>query len=197
MLVSRISPAPRSTPSRAQCDHVAAAARAAARNIGVPAAAVGLGLGIDREHHALGAEDGRELVDQLRSRERSRVHRDLVGAGVEHGLGVGDRADAPADRERDEDLIGGAPRELDDRLALLVRGGDVKEDKLVGAFAVVVGGELDGIAGVADVEEFDALDDAPGVDVQAGDDALEVHGCTVAPRGAQAQAASACMPRRR
>ena len=86
-----------------------------------------------------------------------------------------DRADAAADGERHEHLIGGAPRELGDRVAALVRGGDVQEHELVGALAVVVRGQLDGVAGVADVEEFDALDDAAGVDVQAGDHALEVH----------------------
>ena len=52
-------------------------------------------------------------------------------------------------------------RELGDRVALLVRGGDVQEHDLVGALAVVVRGQLDGVAGVADVDEFDALDDAP------------------------------------
>ncbi len=69
-------------------------------------------------------------------------------------------------------------RELGDRVALLVRGGDVEEHELVGALAVVVRGQLDRVAGVADVDEFDALDDAPGVDVQAGDHALEVHALT-------------------
>ena len=63
-----------------------------------------------------------------------------------------------------------------------MRGGDVEEHELVGALAVVVRGQLDRVAGVADVDEFDALDDAPGVDVEAGDDALEVHALTVARR---------------
>ena len=38
-----------------------------------------------------------------------------------------------------------------------------------------MGGQLDRIARVADVDEFDALDDAAAVDVQAGDHAFEVH----------------------
>ena len=133
-------------------------------------------LGVDREHDALRAERARQLVEQLRPRERGRVDRDLVGAGVEHRLGVGDRADPAADRERDEDVVGGAARELDDRVAPLVRGGDVEEDELVGALGVVARGELDRVAGVADVDEVRALDDAAGVDVEARDDALQVHG---------------------
>ena len=55
------------------------------------------------------------------------------------------------------------------------RRGDVEEDELVGALGVVERGQLDRVAGVADVDEARALDDAAGVDVQAGDDALVVH----------------------
>ena len=58
----------------------------------------------------------------------------------------------------------------------LVRGGDVEEDELVGALGVVALGQLDGVAGVADVDEVRALDDAAAVDVEARDDALELHG---------------------
>ena len=57
-----------------------------------------------------------------------------------------------------------------------MRRGDVEEDELVGALGVVARGELDRVAGVAQVDEVRALDDAPAVDVQARDDALEVHG---------------------
>ena len=117
-----------------------------------------------------------QLGQQLGPGERGRVDRDLVGAGVEHRLGVLDRADAAADRERDEDVVGGAAGQLDDRLALLVRGGDVEEDELVGALGVVALGQLDRVARVAQADEVGALDDAPGVDVEAGDDPLEDHG---------------------
>ena len=78
-----------------------------------------------------------QLVDQLRPRDRRRVDADLVGARVEHRLRVVDGADPAADRERDEDVVGRAARELDDRVALLVRRRDVEEDELVGALGVV------------------------------------------------------------
>ena len=110
-----------------------------------------------------------------RPRQRRGVDRDLVGAGVQHRLGVLDRADAAADREGDEDVVGRAPGQLDDRLALLVRGGDVEEDQLVGALGVVALGQLDRVARVAQADEVGALDDAPGVDVEAGDDSLQDH----------------------
>ena len=175
--MSRISPAPRS--------HALARPRDARRGPSpsgrrrrTPPSRRRAPLGVDGEHDALRAEHAGELPDQLRPRDRRRVDRDLVGARVEHGLGVGQLAHAAADRERHEDLVGRAAGELDDRGALVRRRGDVEEDELVGALAVVERGQLDRIAGVADVEEPGALDDAPGVDVHARDDALVVHRTT-------------------
>ncbi len=59
--------------------------------------------------------------------------------------------------------------------ALLVRRGDVEEAELVGALAVVARRDLDRIAGVAQVDEADALDDAAALDVEAGNDAAREH----------------------
>jgi hypothetical protein len=154
---------------------VAAAGRAAAGHEHLPAVARGARLGVDGQHHALGAEDLGQLVEQLGALDRGRVDRDLVRPGVEHGLRVGHRADPAADRERHEDVVGRAPGQVDQRVATLVGGGDVEEDELVGAGGVVALGQLDRIARVADVDEVRALDHAAGVDVQAGDHALVVH----------------------
>ena len=57
--VSRISPAPRSTPSRAHSTRVAPGRRAAAGDVDLPAVASRAPLGVDRQHHALGAEHAR------------------------------------------------------------------------------------------------------------------------------------------
>ena len=56
-------------------------------------------------------------------------------------------------------------------VALLVAGGDVEKGQLVGAGVVVERGLLNRIAGVAQVDEIDAFDDAAVLDVEAGDDA--------------------------
>ena len=122
----------------------------------------------------------RQLADQLGARQRGGVDRDLVGAGVEHGLSVVRRTDAAADHERDEDVVGGPPRQLDDRLTTLVRGGDVEEDQLVRPLGVVAGRELDRVAGVAQADEVGPLDDPARVHVEAGDDALQSHVARVA-----------------
>jgi len=41
------------------------------------------------------------------------------------------------------------------------------------------GGDFHGVTGVAQLHEIDALDDATGADVKAGDDALASMGCCV------------------
>jgi hypothetical protein len=55
-------------------------------------------------------------------------------------------------------------------------GGDVEERELVGAGLVVAPGDLHRVAGIAQLDEVHPLHDAPGVHVEAGDDALgEAH----------------------
>src|SRR5580700_10791799 len=86
---------------------------------------------------------------------------------------------AAADRERDEHVVGRPPCELDDRLSLVRGRGDVEEYELVRARRVVAACELDRIAGVAQVDEPDPLDDAAAIDVEARDHTLVVHLATV------------------
>ena len=102
---------------------------------------------------------------------RRRIDRDLVGAGFEQSAHVVDAAHAAADGQRHEAALGRAGDHVEDRAALLVAGGDVEEAELVGARLVVSGGGLDRIAGVAQIDEVDALDDAAVFDVEAGYDA--------------------------
>ena len=85
------------------------------------------------------------------------------------------RADAAADRERDEHLLGHAGGHLDGGVAGVGRRGDVEEHELVGALGVVAGRQLDRVAGVDEVDEVHALDDAAVVDVEARDDAGGLH----------------------
>ncbi len=95
---------------------------------------------------------------------------DLVRAGPQQPVHVGHAAHAAADGQRDEHLLGGAADHVVHGLALAAGRGDVQEHQLVGAVPVIGGGQLDGVAGVAQVAEVDALDHPPGVHVQARDD---------------------------
>ena len=54
-----------------------------------------------------------------------------------------DPTHSAADGERDEDLLGGTPDDVEHGVAPVLRRGDVEERELVGALAVVAAGQLD------------------------------------------------------
>jgi hypothetical protein len=64
---------------------------------------------------------------------------------------------------------------MNDDVALVRTGGDVEEGEFVGALLIVAARDLDRVAGIAQALEIDALDDAAGLDVEAGTDALGEH----------------------
>ena len=93
--------------------------------------------------------------------DRGRVDGDLVGAGAQQPVDVLDRAHSPADGQRDEDLLGSLRHDLHRGRAALVRGGDVEEGELVGALGVVGPGQLDRVAGVAQLRKLMPLTTRP------------------------------------
>jgi hypothetical protein len=61
------------------------------------------------------------------------------------------------------------------RSRLSLDGGDVEEGQFVGALLVVAAGDFNRVAGIAQLGEVDALDDATVGHIQAGDDAFCEH----------------------
>ena len=141
---------------------------------------------VDRADDRLRTELGRQCGQQLRLVDRGAVDGDLVGAAAQETARVLEPRDTPADRERHRQGLRGALDEPEHRPAALHRRGDVEEDDLVGAEVGIALGELDGVADVAERLEANALDDAPGRDVEAGDQALLDHRSTFSSRRAPA-----------
>ena len=165
--VSRISPAPRSCASRAHSTVPRGVSVVPARVRTRPdSVSIATTTACEPSFSA-------SSVIRLGARERGRVDRHLVGARREQRVGVGHAADAAADRERDRELLGDAAHDADERVALLQRRLHVEEDELVRAAVGVRGAELDRVADVAQPLELHALDDAPGRDVEARDQARE------------------------
>src|ERR1700688_1322084 len=127
-------------------------------------------LGVDGDHDALIAEFLRRFLDEGAARDRSRIDRHLVGAGGQQRADVVDAAYAAADRKRHEAGFGRAPYYVEHDTAVLVARRDVEEGELVGAGFVVSDRGRDRIAGIAQIDEIDALDDAAVLDVEAGDE---------------------------
>ena len=95
----------------------------------------------------------------------------LSAPACEQPADVLDGAHAAADGQRHEAALRGALDDVEDGVAVLVAGRDVEEAQLVGAGGVVGGSRLDRIAGVHQVHELDALDDAAVLDIETGNDA--------------------------
>ena len=96
------------------------------------------------------------------------VDRDLVGTGIEHTQHVLGLADATANGQRMKTSDGDLLDDVHDGVALVGGRGDIEEGDLVGAFLVIAPRHFDRIAGIADIDELDALDHAAGVDVETG-----------------------------
>ena len=153
-------------------------------------------LGVDIHHDALAAEPPGRLAHELRVLHRGRVDRNLVAAGVQQLADVVERADAAADGERHEDLLGRAADHVEHDVAPFVAGRDVEEHQLVGPFLLVAGGHRDRVAGVAQVEEIGPLHDPTAVDVETGNHALGEHRATPASfAGTRSQGAKSHGPR--
>ena len=148
-------------------------------------------LGVDGHHDALRAEFVGGFLENSRRADRGGVDRDLVGAGAQQRADVLDGAHAAADGQRHEADLGGArttssmvPRPS--WLAVMSR-----KHQLVGAGRVIGDGRFDRIAGVAQIDEIDALDDAAVLDVQAGNDADLEHLAQAAARALRISASAA------
>src|SRR5436190_53248 len=88
---------------------------------------------------------------------------------------VGNRANAPAYCQRDENFARRAKHHVRHDGALVAGGGDIEEHHFVGALLVIAVGELNRIARIAQVDEVDALHHAAAGDVETGDDPLGQH----------------------
>ena len=142
--------------------------------------AIGRNFCVDRDDDALAAKTLGAGADEFRRRERAGVDADFVGAGVEHGVHIVRGADAAADGERHEALLGGALDHVDHRCAAVRGRGDVEEDHLVGALRVVTQREFHGVADVSQAaflgaSELDSAGDFAVVNVKARNDTFSQH----------------------
>src|SRR5262249_19747985 len=117
------------------------------------------------------AELLRRLLHERAPGDRRGVDRHLVGAGAQQCADVVDGAHAAADRDRHEAGLRGPPHHVEDDAAVLVARRDVEEREPAGARRIIGDRRLDRIAGVAQVDEVHALDDAAVLDVETGNDA--------------------------
>jgi hypothetical protein len=124
---------------------------------------------VDGQDQHLAAEAVGDLREELRARDGSRVHADLVCSRAQEPVHVVRAADTPADGQRDEHLLGRASDHVVRRLPVTGGRRDIEEREFVRTAGVVRAGELDRVARITEVLEVDSLDDAAGIDVEARD----------------------------
>jgi hypothetical protein len=127
---------------------------------------------IDGDDDGLRAEAAADCINESGIGKSGRVYADFVRAGIEDLFRITGTANAAAHGEGHKERSGGASNRVQKRGAAFVRCGDVEKHNFVCALAGVPRGKLCRIAGVDDVNELDTFDDAAGVDIQTGYDAL-------------------------
>src|SRR5262249_5772606 len=130
---------------------------------------------VDVDDGGAAAELTGDLGDQVRVLHGRGVDTHLLGPRLNEASGVVKGADAAADGERHENLLGNAADHVEHDGPALVARGNVEKDQFICAIGLVAPGDLDGIAGVAQLQEVDALDHAATVHIQTGNDALGEH----------------------
>ena len=134
-------------------------------------------FGVDGGDDALCAVAPGRLFDERRIVYAGGIDAHLVGAGIEQRADVVYVAHASSDRQGYEHLVGHRTDHLVEQAARLHACPDIEEGELVGALAVVAPRDFDRVAGIAQVDEIDAFDNAARGYVEAGNDALgETHG---------------------
>ena len=89
----------------------------------------------------------------------------------QQGADILDGAHAAADGQRHEAGFRRAPDHIQHDAAIFVGGRDVEKAQFVGAGGVVGDRGFHRIAGIAQIDEVDALDDPAVLDVETGNDA--------------------------
>ncbi len=130
---------------------------------------------IDRGDDALAAEFLRRFADEVGPGHGGGVDRHLVGAGEQQAADILDRAHPAADGQRHETFLGSAANHIVERVAPFGAGGDVEKAQLVGALAIVEPRLRHRVAGIDKIDEVDAFDDPPVLDVETRDDAHLQH----------------------
>jgi hypothetical protein len=128
-------------------------------------------LRIDRDDDALVAELVSGFSNEIRVVDGGRIDRNLVRAAKQQFANVSDGANAAADGDRHEALLGGTSHDVEDCFAIVRGSGDVEKAEFVGAGSIVSLRGLDRISGVYQIDEVDTFDDAAVLDVEAGNDA--------------------------
>src|SRR5699024_4201110 len=151
-------------------------------------------FGVNGADNALVAIAGGGFTNQLGIGDRRRINGHLVRAPGQQPLNVRQAAQAATYGERDEDFVGHALHQVEQRVAALVTGRDIEQDQFVGAGLVVAARQFDRIDGLLQIDKARALDHLAILDIQAGNDAFRQRHAFSAPAISCCAAAKSSVP---
>ncbi len=132
-------------------------------------------IGVQAEHGGAAAEFSGNFGEQIGIFHGGGIEAHFFRASLDQIRRVVEGANAAAYGQGHENLVHDLTDQVGHDLPPLVAGGDVVEDQFVRAILLIFAGLGDGVAGVDVVEEFDAFDDAPAINVQTGNDTFGQH----------------------
>ena len=131
--------------------------------------------GIYGDYYALAAEALRALRDQFGAQDSGRVDRDLVSSLSQDSLHVIDCSYPAADSEGNKNPLSHSADHVRYRIPGVTCSRYIEKYQLIGSqFGVGLSG-LHGISRITQLNKIDPFDNAPVLDVQAGDDSLREH----------------------
>lgn len=117
-------------------------------------------LGVDGDDDTLVAEFVGSLRDEIRIFHRCGIDGDLVCTAEKQLADVSHGADAAADGQRHEAMVGRARYHVENRVAIVGRGGNVEKAEFVRSRRIIGLRRLDWVAGVDKIDEVHTLDDS-------------------------------------
>ena len=132
-------------------------------------------LWVDVDHNALTSKLQSCLANEIRALDRHRVNRNLVTTRIQQSSDIVDSSDPSPDSQRHKDLFGSSRHNAQNDIALFVAGGDVQKHQFIRPLLLVLTSNLDGIAGILQIDKIDPLDDSTCMNVKTGNDAFCQH----------------------
>ena len=115
------------------------------------------------------------LANEIRALDRHRVNRNLVTTRIQQSSDIVDSSDPSPDSQRHKDLFRSSCHYSQNNVALFMAGGNVQKHQLISSLLLVLASNLDGIAGILQIDKIDPLDDSTCMNVKTGNDAFCQH----------------------
>jgi hypothetical protein len=126
-------------------------------------------LGVNGDNDTLRTESTRAFFNNLGIKNGSGIYAYFVSACLQHAPHIVDAPQAAADSQRNKYLLRATLYNINHSVPSLGRGAYIQKDQLIGTFSIVKCGQLNRVAGIAEVGKTGALDHPAFGYIETGD----------------------------